>query len=421
MTAGWLLILRRLARRLWVRVAGFAVLALAALGAAVLAEPLLPLALTGLVTAEAVLQVLSILASSMLAVSTFSLGTMVAAHRAAAGNATPRVHRLLLQDGTTQTVLAIFIGAFVYALTAIFLFQAGLYGRGAPVVVMAVTAAVAVVLVLAMLRWIDHLSSLGSMDATLDTTEAKARQGLAQLARWPSLGGTVLTAEAVIPTAAQDLCAPCSGRLQAVDMAALHRLAAGCDVHLWLTRLPGDVVLQGRPLARIGGRTDATQQARMAACFLIGPARSHEQDPGFGLLVLSEIASRALSPGVNDPGTAIDVIARLERMLWDHAHHVAATAPVAYPRLHVPPYDDGDLIEAAFAATARDGAGQIEVCLQLAQALVALEQAGRPALAAAARAMQDRLLDHARRALPVPADQARLTAALAQTAFGLSR
>lgn len=412
-----LLRLRRLTQRLWLRVAGFAGLALASLGVAVLADPLLPDGLAGLVTAEAVVQVLSILASSMLAVSTFSLGIMVSAHQAAAGNATPRVHRLLLQDSTTQTVLAIFIGAFVYALTAIFLFHAGLYGRGTPVVVMAVTAGVALMLVLALLRWIDHLSRLGSLDATLDTVEARARQALTALAASNALGGTCLTADQVIPAAATDLIAPVSGTLQAVDMAALHRLAAGAGLRLWLLRVPGQAVLAGWPLARIGGAADAQLQTQMARCFVIGSGRSFEQDAGFGLLVLSEIASRALSPGINDPGTAIAVVSRLERLLWDHARACDPDpAPAAYPRLHVPPYAEADLIEAAFSAIARDGAGMIEVCLQLADALTALTRTDRPDLAQAARALQDRLMDHATRALPLPADVARLSDCLGRPA-----
>ena len=40
----------------------------------------------------------------------------------------------------------------------------------------------------------------------------------------------------------------------------------------------------------------------IAATFVIGGSRVFDQDPRFGLLVLSEIASRALSPAVNDPG-----------------------------------------------------------------------------------------------------------------------
>ena len=144
--------LRRLARALWLRVALFAGLAFLAVIAAHLAAPLVPGWLAERIDAQAVLPVLQILASSMLAVSTFSLGIMVQTHRTALQTATPRVLDLMLEDGLTQTVLGIFIGAFVYALTALILFQAG-FDSGAALV-LGVTLAVTGAVVLALLRWI---------------------------------------------------------------------------------------------------------------------------------------------------------------------------------------------------------------------------------------------------------------------------
>ena len=125
------LYIERLSWRLWVCVAAMAFLSLLALALAAVIEPYLPDKIANALVEEDLLPVLSILASSMLAVSTFSLGTMVSAHRGPASNATPRVHQLLMQDATTINVLSIFIGAFVYSLTAILLFRLGLHGCNA--------------------------------------------------------------------------------------------------------------------------------------------------------------------------------------------------------------------------------------------------------------------------------------------------
>ena len=124
----------RFGRRLWVRVALMAALAVVAAAAAPLLARMLPEELSQRFTPEAVLPILNILATGMLAVSTFSLNVMVSAHRAAAAQATPRAHRILLADTTTQTVLATFIGAFVYALAAIILFQSNMIAPGTSVV-----------------------------------------------------------------------------------------------------------------------------------------------------------------------------------------------------------------------------------------------------------------------------------------------
>ena len=84
-------ILKQQLRKVWVHVVGYAV---AAVFIAILAQwfsPWIPETLQEAIEIEAVSQVLNILASSMLAVTTFSLSISVSAFAAAAGNATPRV------------------------------------------------------------------------------------------------------------------------------------------------------------------------------------------------------------------------------------------------------------------------------------------------------------------------------------------
>lgn len=74
--------------------------------------------------------------------------------------------------------------------------------------------------------------------------------------------------------------------------------------------------------------------------------RSFDQNPRFGVIVLSEIVSRALSPAVNDPGTAIGVIGRLVRILssWTECTESA----VDYPAAYVPPLLPGEIMYDAF-------------------------------------------------------------------------
>ena len=170
--------LRRVLRKLWVRAAGIALLALVALAAAALLRPLIPDEAVERLGEDAVMPLLSILASSMLTVTTFSLTVMVSAHMQASSQITPRSHRLLLEDTTTQTVLATFLGAFVYALTAIILFRSHIYGATAAVVVFGFTVIVVALVILAVLRWIAHLSRLGSLDETLDQVEERVRHPL---------------------------------------------------------------------------------------------------------------------------------------------------------------------------------------------------------------------------------------------------
>ena len=87
--------------------------------------------------------------------------------------------------------------------------------------------------------------------------------------------------------------------------------------------------------------------------------------PRFGLIVLSEIASRALSPAVNDPGTAFErhwharpAVCPVERAVAPVEHRAAALP--AYDHVEVPELSFRDMFDDAFTGIARDGAATVE-------------------------------------------------------------
>lgn len=407
--SGKAMIALRYLNRLWVRVTLMAALAVVASLGAGLLEPVLPAGLTDRLGPEAVLPVLTILASGMLAVSTFSLNVMVSAHRAAASQATPRAHRILLEDGTTQTVLATFIGAFVYALGAIIVLKSKLHAPGAAVTLMAVTVVVVVLVILAMLRWIGHLSELGSMDATLSATEAKARAPLRRTRKAPSLGARALTPDTVLPAGARAFAAQATGYVQIVDMGRISQCldAAQGEAFVWLHTAPGRFVREGTIVGYTSGLTE-TGADTVARALIIGENRVFEQDASYALLVLAEVGARAMSPGINDPGTAIDVIGRQERLLWDWARSTVPEGAPPHPRIFLPPMRARILVDNAFSMLARDGAENIEVVERMLEALDGLAEGPDAEIAQACRDMAKRAHAHAEDALPLQAERDRL-------------
>lgn len=406
----WGMTLVEVSRTLWLRVSLFAVLAVLSAGIAILLEGRIPAALQDRFTAEDVMPILSILASGMLAVSTFSLNVMVTAHNAAAQQTTPRVHRILLADTTTHTALSVFIGAFVYALSAMILVKANVYPEGSSVVVLGITVMVVVLVVLMLVRWIHRLSDLGSMDATLDSTEALARDCMIRTRRLPALGATEANDGPPPDDAVTPVIAPRTVYLQFIDMPGIsQRLKSdGMRVHFYVR--PGDYMIEGQIIGHAAG-LDARDAAAVARRMTIGSNRTFEQDASYGLLVLSEIASRALSPAINDPGTAIAVICRNEKLLLDWAKTAPKDGALLFPRIFLRDASRRAMIENAFAGAARDGAGQIEVALRLRAALERIADAGDPGLAEAARAMSAHASDHADVALVLDSERARLRAA----------
>jgi len=377
--------LRLTLQRVGVRVAGFAVLALLSVAFARILAPFLPDHLALEAGAEAVEQILGVLATSMLAVTTFSLSIAVSAFTAAAETATPRATELLQQDKTAQNVLATFLGAFLFGLLGLIALNAGLYDAPGRVVLFVVTLAVVALVIIALIRWIDHLTSFGRMGNTLDRVEAAATEALLTRLDNPYLGGHPLH-DAPPAHGGTDVTADETGYVQHIDMQALDNCAAEIGAQLHLGVLPGTFVSLRQKLLTAQGEAPSDAQAvALRRAFTIGRARTFRDDPRFGLIVLGEIAARALSPAVNDPGTAIAVLGRVERILSSWYDRV--DPDIAFAHVHVPPVaPDAALID-AFRPIARDGGRLIEVQLRLQKSLAGLVHAAPDAFASPAAAM----------------------------------
>lgn len=398
-------------RKVWVRVAGFAVLAVASLGAAHLIGPHVSISLVEYTGADAVEELLGVLASSMLAVTTFSLSIAVSAFSAAAGSATPRATALLQQDPTTQNVLATFLGAFVFGLLGKIALAAGLYDRNSQLVLFLVTLLVIGWVIFALIRWISLLMNFGRMGDTLKRVEDAAVTAIARRRECPFLGAQPFDGD--LPSDGQIISARAAGYVQHIDMAGLQQLAEEAEIQLYLQCMPGSFVFPGKGLLVVGAGQLTEEQAEcMHSAVVLGDVRTFTDDPRFGLIVLAEIASRALSPAVNDPGTAIDVIGRCVRLLsdWQEKPDISPL----YANLHVPATSAIDLMDDAFRPIARDSAGVMEVQIRLLKGLAALKQYNTPVFAAAADSLGQYLVECCENAATSSSDLNRIKALQAQ-------
>lgn len=409
MISKWQWLLAQLTRTLWVRASLYAVLAVAAALLAIVVQQLLPGPLPVTVGADAVDRILDILASSMLAVTTFSLSVMVAAYGAATANVTPRATRLLMQDTTTQNVLGTFIGAFLFSLVGLVALSTDAYDENGRVLLFAVTLVVIVLIVVTILRWIEHLSRFGRVGDTTARVEQVTACALEDRVANPCLGARRLDPEA-LPAQAQALYPQDTQYLQHLDVGALQDYAQAHDLRLYVVVQPGCFVHPASPLLWFEGAADEDVQTHLRACFTLGDMRSFDQDPRFGLSVLSEIASRALSPAVNDPGTAIDILGRGVRLLsaWVR-YREPQSDEVRYPRVWLIALALDDLFDDLFGPIVRDGAGRIDVQLRLLKSLQALAARDSRLVAPAQRlARQAHVL--AEDQLPLAVDRQRVEA-----------
>jgi uncharacterized membrane protein len=137
---------------------------------------------------------------------------------------------------------------------------------------------------------------------------------------------------------------------------------------------------------------------------ITAPRRTLEEDPAFGLVMLAEIASRALSDAVNDSGSALSAITAMTRLLTRMCSQFEALADNPADRVFMAPPDPAMLVTHAFRPVARDGADRVEVGISLQRALGVLVAVDEAAFGEPARAMSREALVRAEAAMQYAPD-----------------
>lgn len=339
------------------------------------------------ISPETIKTLLKIIASSMLVIATFSVGSMISSYSSAGEAATPRSFSLIVSDDVSQIALSSFIGAFIFSITALIALLNGFYDTGARFILFCLTLFVFAAVILTFVKWVDCIARLGRLGNTIDKVESATAKAFKARCRAPTLCCVPVRPR---PKSSVPIYGDVVGYVKRVDVATLQEIAEEANLRLGVAALPGTFSAPGQPLAYIIGEACDYAKAdteRIVKAFTIDDDRSFDDDPRFGLVALSEIASRALSPAVNDSGTAIDIIGTFVRLfiLWDKLVDDGYKAAVKYDHVEVPELSIYDMFDDAFTAIARDGAGSVEVGVRLQKAFRALTLATHPDMRGAAR------------------------------------
>ena len=364
----WRWALSQVMRRLWMRASLYGVFGLAAALLAAAFSPLVPDALAKPFGGGVVTSLLDVLATSLLAVATFSTAAMLTAYTNVSQGATPRAAALITGDNRAQGALSSFIGAFIYSVVAFSAIGTGYYANGGRAILFAVTLVMLAWVAITLLRWLDQLLDLAQVGHAVDQVERSARAAIcgrfgARLdpACWSEPPKDALPVEAAKV-----------GYVRNIDLDALDALASREGLQIWVATAPGAFVHARRALVHLSAdrALGSDIPTKIRAAFDIGHARSFDQDPRFGFVVLGEVASRALSPGINDPGTAVVVVAAATRLLTDWREACEARpAQTAPPAVRLRPIAYTDLLDDVFRPVATDGASSLTVALRLQKAL----------------------------------------------------
>jgi uncharacterized membrane protein len=256
---------------------------------------------------------LTVIASAMIAIASTVFAITIAAVVYASGNYGPRLLNNFMNDRGNQVSLGVFIATFVFNLTVLRAVQsaerlalAGISPAEAaqgyvPQVSLLVSAASVLLAVGVLVYFLHHVPASIRINTVLGGIGRRLLRDID--ARFPDPG----SADAAAPPApGLPLTADRTGYVEIVDFAGLDRIASAHGLRLALAIRTGDFLHPPRPVLHIlSGDVDGATAARLRECFSLGNSRTPTQDLEYLMDELVEIASRALSPGVNDPFTAV--------------------------------------------------------------------------------------------------------------------
>lgn len=279
--------------------------------------------------------VLSAIAGGLITVTGVVFSVTTVSLQLASTQFTPRVLRSFVADRVNQVVLGIFIGTFTYSLLVLRAIHSSANGEEAFVPHVGVTLAVVLLLVSigALIVFIDHSAQTMQAANILDHETRQTIRRIDQL--FPAPRGDLTqragqgTTESDVEDDEEDadpeasegepgiVTSARSGYLQAVHVERLSKHTPGRELIVRMELRVGAFVMRGGPLAAVwpADAVDDELRAALHDAFVLGPDRIPQQDVEYGIVELSDIALRALPPGINDPTTAMRCLDRLGEVL----------------------------------------------------------------------------------------------------------
>ncbi|MFC7448483.1 DUF2254 domain-containing protein [Rhodococcus daqingensis] len=311
-------------------------------------------------------------AGTMITVIALTLGLTVVALQLSSTQFSPRILRNFLRDRPNQVVLSVFVATFAYSIAGLYTVGVSAGSRTADYPRLAVSWAMVLLFfsLAALVFEIHHLTHSLQVDEIMRKVERNTRDVVRH-----GLSDTTAAVLPAVPADAIVLPSAHSGYVQAVHPEALATHAARAGVSVRIAPRVGDHIAAGAtPLAWVwsgaGRPFDVDDIGRaVEQAVRIGFERTFEQDAAFGLRQLVDVASKALSPAINDPYTAVQAIDHLTAIMASLTRR--ALGPRVVPvgetgdAVTVPAYTYADYLDLACAQIRRFGAREPTVVLAL--------------------------------------------------------
>ncbi|HEY9887425.1 MAG TPA: DUF2254 domain-containing protein [Candidatus Obscuribacterales bacterium] len=329
--------------------------------------------------------VLSAIAGSMVSVATTAFSITIVALQLASSQFGPRLLRNFMQDTGNQVVLGTFISTFVYCLMVLRTVNESEGREFVPHVAVTCAIGLAIASIGVLIYFLHHAASSIQVDNVIKAVGEDLEHAIQRL--FPettehSFLSQPETAAIDLPTDFNRHSYPVNARgdgyLQALDDGQLMQIAIEHELIIQVQSRAGRFVVQGSALARVfpKGKVNKALKSQIDGAFVLGSKRTNQQDLEFSINQLVEIAVRALSPGINDPFTAIRCIDQISATLCRLARR---DIPSSYRydeqnqlRLAMPSLTFVDVTDAAFNQIRQYGQSSVAVTIRLLAAIAVI-------------------------------------------------
>ena len=351
--------------------------------------------------------ILSVIASSMITVASLIFSITMLSLQLASSQFGPRVLGNFMRDRTNQVVLGTFIATFLYCLFVLRSVR-GMEGASfVPHLSVAFGILLAAASVAVLIYFIHHIATSIRVETLLeklavDGCDAVDRLFPERLGRGPETDGSEKAAHRQLPddfdSESRQIAADSSGYVQNIGVDVLMRLATEHDLVLRIEAPPGRFVADGACviMAYPGDRVSDEIAEDMRGAVVIGRGRTSYQDLDFAIRRIVELAQRSLSPGINDPTTALYCIDRLGEVLGRLAGREIPSPTRVDDRGQLRVVTDvvalKDVACQAFAAIARYGITDTDVVIRLAETISGLEMSVPTAARRGIAELRDQIL-----------------------------
>lgn len=274
---------------------------------------------------------LTTIASSVMTVVSITFSITIVALTTASSQFGPRLIRNFMEDKSTQIVLGVFISLFIYCLILVRMTDDFAKGHFLPGLTFAGAIAMTLCGILLLIYFIHHVSKNLQSDNIIDNVYSELQCSINQIFKQQkkeedttsnkksAITKPNIESELVSPVNKREaipLKSPACGYIQTINYAHLTKVMKKLDGYLEVSVNPGDFVVNLMVTMNCHIKhLSKEDEKNLHNGFTLGPKRTPIEDPEFAVHQLIEIALRALSPGINDPYSAIACVDKLTAMI----------------------------------------------------------------------------------------------------------